>query len=86
MYAPSSRFQGVVKRLTAEGERAFQDQARERRYTYWVLWAELLKRTFRVDVERCPQCLGTMQRIALVRGPEAITALLPYTEEARGPP
>ena len=57
--------------------------------TYWVLWSELLKRTFRVDVSRCPRCQGTMQRVALVRTPEAITALLPYAEadgEARGPP
>lgn len=86
VYAPSSRFQVAVKRMTAEGERSLYAQERERRHVYWVLWAELLKRAFRVDVERCPQCLGTMQRIALIRGPEAITALLPYTESARGPP
>ena len=40
-------------------------------------------------VSRCSRCQGTMQRVALVRAPEAITALLPYAEadgEARGPP
>ena len=86
IYAPNSRFQGVVKRLTAEGERAFQDQARELRYTYWVLWAELLKRTFKEDVERCPVCASTMQRIALIHTPEAIVALMEYDELERGPP
>ena len=86
VYAPNSRFQGVVKRLTAEGERAFQDEARERRYTYWVMWAELLKRTFKEDVERCPVCASTMQRIAFIHTPEAIVALMEYDEQERGPP
>ena len=75
--------------MTAEGERALRESERRRRRTYWVLWSELLKRTFRVDVSRCPRCQGTMQRVALVRTPEAIAALLPYAEadgEARGPP
>ena len=93
IYAPNSRFQAVVKRMTAEGERALRDAARRRRHTYWVLWAELLKRTFQVDVSRCPQSLswgqGTMQRVSLIQTPEAIAALLTYDEdgeEARGPP
>ena len=66
VYAPNSRFQVVVKQMTAEGERALRESERRRRRTYWVLWSELLKRTFRVDVSRCPQCQGTMQRVALV--------------------
>ncbi len=89
VYAPNSRFQAAVKRLTAEGERALRESERRRRQTYWVLWSELLRRTFQVDVSRCPKCQGTMQRVALIRGPEAISALLPYDEaeeEARGPP
>lgn len=75
--------------MTAHGERALREAARRRRRTYWVLWAELLKRTFQVDVSRCPKCQGTMQRVSLVQTPEAITALLSYDEareEARGPP
>ena len=89
VYAPNSRFQAVVKRMTAEGERALRDAARRRRHTYWVLWSELLKRTFQVDVSRCPKCQGTMQRVSLIQTPEAIAALLTYDEdgeEARGPP
>ena len=57
VYAPNSRFQAVVKRMTAQSERALHTLARERRHTYWVLWAELLKRTFKAVVERCPVCL-----------------------------
>ena len=75
--------------MTAEGERALRDAARRRRHTYWVLWSELLKRTFQVDVSRYPKCQGTMQRVSLIQTPEAIAALLTYDEdgeEARGPP
>ena len=86
VYAPNSRFQSVVKRLTALGERAFQDESRQRRHVYWVLWSELLKRTFRVEVERCPECASTMQRIACIYTPEAILALMKYDEMERGPP
>ena len=51
--------------------------------------AKLLKRTFQVDVCRCPKCQSTMQRVSLVQTPDAIAALLSYdeaSEEARGPP
>ena len=86
MYAPNSRFQAVVKRMTAQSERTLHRLARERRHSYWVLWAELLKRTFKADVERCPICASTMQRISLIHTPEAITALIKYDEQERGPP
>jgi hypothetical protein len=86
VYAPNSRFQNAVKRLTTLSERGFREEARERQHVYWVLWAELLKRTFRFEVERCPQCSGTLQRIAFIQSPEGIAGLLGYDEEARGPP
>ena len=47
VYAPNSRFQAVVKRITAQSESALHRSARERCRTYWVLWAALLKRTFK---------------------------------------
>ena len=50
------------------------------------LWAELLKRTFKEDVERCPVCASTLQRIAFIHTPEAIIALMEYDEQERGPP
>ena len=55
-----------VKRLIPLGESAFQDESRQRHYAYWVLWTELLKRTFCVEIERCPECASTMQRIACI--------------------
>jgi len=58
-------------------------------------WAELLRRTFGVDVEVCPDCGGRMKLLALVRDPEGIARFLaalglpttaPPLAPARGPP
>ena len=73
--------------MTFAGEESLKRQQKARRRVYWVLWAELLKLTFAVDVTCCPICSGSMQHISLIYSPEAILALLPYdVVGARGPP
>jgi Putative transposase len=58
-------------------------------------WAELLARTFAVDVLACPTCQGRMKLLAVVKGPASIARYLATVEEAtevprrspgRGPP
>jgi hypothetical protein len=58
-------------------------------------WAELLARTFAVDVLACPRCQGRMRLLALVKGPASIARYLATVGEAtevprrspgRGPP
>ena len=58
-------------------------------------WAELLARTFAVDVLACPTCQGRMKLLALVKGPASISRYLATAGEAtevprrspgRGPP
>jgi hypothetical protein len=58
-------------------------------------WAELLKRTFQIDVLCCPKCHGRMKLIAMVTDPKSITRFLrglgeptdpPERVPARGPP
>ncbi len=58
-------------------------------------WAELLKRTFAVDVLECPRCQGRMRLLAMVTEPASIARYLAATGEAtevpqrspgRGPP
>jgi len=58
-------------------------------------WAELLERTFGVDVLACPSCRGRMRLIALVRNPAGIARYLaaagepteaPRRSPDRGPP
>ena len=39
-------------------------------------WAELLKRTFRIDVLCCPTCQGRMKFIAMVTDPKSATRFL----------
>jgi hypothetical protein len=58
-------------------------------------WAELLKRTFEIDVLQCPSCSGRMKLIALVTEPKSIVGYLtklcepidvPARGASRGPP
>ena len=58
-------------------------------------WAELLKRTFEIDVLRCDRCQGRMRLVALVLEDKSIARFLrtvgeptslPLRAPARGPP
>jgi hypothetical protein len=58
-------------------------------------WAELLARTFGVDVLACPKCQGRLKLLAMVTAPESIARYLaavgeatevPRRSENRGPP
>jgi len=61
----------------------------------YIKWAELLRLTFGVNVEKCSQCGGRMELRALVRDPESIERFLrhqglwsppPSVSPARAPP
>lgn len=69
-----------------------EDPPRRRGYRPW---AELLKRTFAVDVLACPTCNGRMTLLAFVTEPKSIHRLLtalgesadvPERSPSRGPP
>ena len=47
-----------------------------RKGTRYRPWAELLKRTFQIDVLCCPSCHGRMKLIAMVTDPKSITRFL----------
>ena len=58
-------------------------------------WAELLARTFAVDVLSCPSCQGRMRLLALIKEPASIARTLaalgeatevPRRSQGRGPP
>jgi len=59
------------------------------------LWAELLARTFAIDVLECPKCSGRMKLVAMVTDPKSVRAYLrgigescdvPERSPSRGPP
>ncbi|MCC6646611.1 MAG: transposase [Polyangiaceae bacterium] len=59
------------------------------------LWAELLARTFAIDVLACPKCSGRMKLVAMVTDPKSVRAYLrgigepcdvPERSPSRGPP
>jgi hypothetical protein len=50
-------------------------------------WARLLKRVFDIDLERCPQCGGTLKIIAAIEEPAVIVKILTHLGlPARAPP
>jgi hypothetical protein len=48
-------------------------------------WAELLRRTFAVDVETCPRCGGRMRLLAVITDPQSVARLLRHRGEPTEP-
>jgi hypothetical protein len=95
--APASTWRSRVAPRTAPAEaapEAGKAEAPKRPGTYRP-WAELLKRTFDVDVLVCPTCRGRMRLVAMVTDPKSIARFLagigelaevPSRSPSRGPP
>ena len=49
-------------------------------------WAQLLKRVFDIDIERCPHCGGHLKLIAAIEEPAAIARILTHLGLAAQPP
>ncbi|HMJ14683.1 MAG TPA: hypothetical protein VK524_24900 [Polyangiaceae bacterium] len=49
-------------------------------------WAELLRRTFAVDIETCPSCGGRMRLLALVNEATSLARFLRHMGEPTEPP
>jgi hypothetical protein len=97
--APASPFRSRIAPQTppakvAEAEALEEAKAPKRGGTYRP-WAELLRRTFDVDVLLCGRCGGPMKLIAMVTDPKSVTRYLaplgelvevPDRSPSRGPP
>jgi transposase len=82
---PSDRDDGAG-RYDLEGaarERSKRAQSSGSRYRPW---AELLKRTFGIDVETCPRCGGRMRLLALFTDPPNVARFLRHLGEPTDPP
>jgi hypothetical protein len=62
------------------------DDDRERRASRYRPWAELLKRTFAVDVLQCDKCHGPMKLVAMITDDKSITRFLKKLGEPTEPP
>jgi hypothetical protein len=95
--APASPWRSRIappKAPTEDAEALAQAKAPKRGGTYRP-WADLLKRTFDVDVLLCGRCGGRMKLIAMVTDPKSVTRYLasigelvevPDRSQSRGPP
>jgi hypothetical protein len=62
------------------------DTAQGRATRRYRPWAELLRRTFGLDVETCPRCGGRMRLLALVTEPKNVERFLRHLGEPTEPP
>jgi len=76
-------------------EAAAKPTSTPKRASRYRPWAELLKRTFGIDVLVCPKCRGRMKLVAMLTEPKSITRYLaalgentdvPVRSPSRGPP
>jgi Putative transposase len=76
----------------APGDDANQDRAadsdapRQSGTSRYRPWAELLRRTFGIDVETCPRCGGRLRLLALVTEPKNVARFLRHLGEPTDPP
>jgi hypothetical protein len=93
--APASRWRSRLAPQPPQAAAASDEPGRPDHAGGYRPWAELLARTFAVDVLACPTCQGRMKLLALVKGPASISRYLATVGEAtevprrspgRGPP
>ena len=69
----------AVRQMTQHGDQRIAAQTQQQRKQYWMLWVELLKHTFQVDVQCCPICHHSMQHIAELNTLEGIQEIIQST-------
>ena len=100
--APASPWRSRIapRQTTPPAVEATEEQAQDEEHPKRAIgtyrpWAELLKRTFDVDVLQCPKCKGRMTLIAIVTDPKSVSRYLaaigeltdvPGRSPSRGPP
>ena len=95
MLAPASPWRSRLAPQPPQAAAASDEPGRPDHASGYRPWAELLARTFAVDVLACPTCQGRMKLLVLVKGPASIARYLATVGEAtevpqrspgRGPP
>jgi len=84
--APNSKLRKLVVAYEKDGgaqgarpdnERDEREVKEENKPRYYK-WAELMRRTFDIDVLRCPNCGGRMKLIAVIEDPKVIRKILEH--------
>jgi len=50
-----------------------------------ITWAQRLKRVFKIDIETCDQCAGTVKVIACIEDPALVKRILDHLEQRSEP-
>ncbi len=83
--APNARWRPeVVAQAPAAGglrrPRGLYEQPSQTPRPRRLLWAELLRRTFAIDVLRCARCGSRRQLLAVIRSQQAVQAILTHLD------
>ena len=89
--ASASRVRPKIIHKAAGDEAAPSDEAPKKKGCRYWAWAELMARSFELDVTVCPSCGGRLKLVALVQEPDRVARLLrslgePAEAPARAPP
>lgn len=72
--------------MPAPAEKPEHEHSHETLPSTYRPWAELLKRTFQIDVEKCPSCAGRMKLVSVVKEPRSVARFLRHLGEPTDPP
>ena len=78
VFAPAAKLRPLVVEA-AEPHRPKGDET-PLSATRRILWAQLMKRTFGIDVLKCRRCGGRLRPIALIIHPPVVRAIIDSTE------
>ena len=72
-------------KIVPRGEAAQDEKPKRKGSRYWP-WAQLMARSFALDVEKCPKCEGRMKLVALVQDPKSAARFLRHLHSAHSLP
>ncbi len=86
VFAPHAKYRNLVtptqKELVEQKEEKKPNDKNKGR----MLWAQLLKRVFDIDIEKCPECGGKVKIIAAIEDPKVKEKILTHLGLDSSPP
>ena len=84
--APASKLRPkIVPRGEPREDEAQEEKPKRKGSRDWP-WAQLMARSFALDVEKCPKCAGRMKLVALVQDPKSVARFLRHLGAPNEPP
>ena len=73
VFSPNSKLREYVA-----PQKPIEAQENPKSKTYFMTWAQRLKRVFAIDIEKCQKCGGPVRIIASIEDPDVIQKILKH--------